>query len=129
MLTVKFLSTAWLDALDIAARARPQPADDPLAAVRVSIDQVITDGPTWRLSVDRGALRVEPSPEGEPDVRLTSDRATAAAIASGARPALDAFIAGDLRLGGDVRVLLEHRVALETLGDLFAGIRHETEFD
>ncbi|WP_436793561.1 SCP2 sterol-binding domain-containing protein [Actinospongicola halichondriae] len=129
MTAVKFLSSDWIDALDAAARRRQAPDDDPLATVQLSIDQVVVDGPTWRLSVDCGSLRVESSPDGEPDVRLTSDRETAASIASGQRPALDAFIAGDLRLGGDVRVLLEHRAALETLGDLFAGIRPETEFD
>ena len=34
------------------------------------------------------------------------DRETAEDLASGRRPALDAFIAGDLVLGGDVRALL-----------------------
>jgi hypothetical protein len=61
-------------------------------------------------------------------VRLTSGRATAAAIASGERAALDAFIAGDLVLGGDVRTLLAHRAALEVLGDLFAEVRSRTAF-
>lgn len=129
MLPVEFLSDDWLDALAAAARTRATVDDDPLADVQLTIDQVVTDGPTWRLSIDRGAVRVEAAPTGEPDVRLTSDRATAAAIASGTRATLDAFIAGDLRLGGDVRVLLDNRVALETLGELFAGIRDRTAFD
>lgn len=128
MLGVEFLSDEWLTALDDAARARPRPDDDPLAAMQLSIDQVVVDGPTWRLSIDHGALSVEVDPGGTPDIRLTSDRATAAAIASGSRPALDAFISGDLRLGGDVGALLEHRAALETIGDLFAGVRDATDF-
>ncbi len=128
MLAVEFLSDEWLAALDAVARARPQPDEDPLATVQLSIDQVVIDGPTWRLSIDRGAVSVQRDPGGEPDVRLTSDRATAAAIASGSRPALDAFIGGELRLGGDVRALLDSRAALETLGDLFAGIRDDTDF-
>ena len=128
MLAVEFLSDDWLAELDAAARARRPADDDPLATVDLSIDQVVTDGPTWRLRVEHGALRVEADPEGEPDVRLSADRATVASIASGARPALDAFIAGDLRLGGDVRMLLDNRAALETLGELFAGIRERTDF-
>lgn len=125
---VEFLSDEWLAALDAAARARPTVDDDPLADVDLSIDQVVTGGPTWRLRIDHGSLSVERAPEGEPDVRLTGSHETVAAIASGSRPALDAFIAGDLRIGGDVRTVLEHRAALETLGELFAGIRDRTDF-
>jgi hypothetical protein len=49
-------------------------------------------------------------------------------IATGRRPALDAFIAGDLVLGGDVRALLDNRAALEVLGDLFAEVKAATVF-
>ncbi len=125
---MEFLSDDWLTALDAAARARPRPDVDPLASVRLAIDQVVIGGPTWRLSIDQGALTIEVDPQGDPDVRLTSDRETAKAIASGERPALDAFISGDLRLGGDVRALLDNRAALESVGDLFAEVRNQTEF-
>ena len=124
-----FLSDEWLAALDVAARARVAPDEDPLASVTLSIDHVITDGPRWRLSIDSGALSVQSAPEDEPDVRLTSDRTTASAIASGRRAALDAFIAGDLRLGGDVRRLIDERAALEAMGDVFASVRDATTFD
>lgn len=128
MQTVEFLSDEWLAALDAAARSRPSADDDPLAEVELAIDQVVTDGPTWRLRIDRGAVSVESSPADDPDVRLTADRSTVAAIASGARPTLDAFISGDLRIGGDVRTLIANRAALETIGELFAGIRDQTDF-
>ncbi|HEU5082904.1 MAG TPA: SCP2 sterol-binding domain-containing protein [Acidimicrobiales bacterium] len=130
---MEFLSDDWLAAMDAAARRRPVPADDPWADVSLVVEQVVTGGPRWRLVIDRGQCSVQPltadaDPGTEPDVRLTSDRATAAAIASGQRPALEAFIAGDLVLGGDVRSLLEHRVAVEVLGDLFAEVKAGTEF-
>jgi predicted lipid carrier protein YhbT len=125
---VQFLSDEWLSALDDAARARPSDADDPLRGVHVVIEQVITGGLRWRLVVDDGRCSVVRDGAAEPDVRLTSDRDTAVAIATGARAALDAFLAGDLVLGGDVRKLLEHRAALEALGDLFASVRSATVF-
>lgn len=128
MQLVEFLSDEWLAALDASAKARVPADDDPLGDVELSIDQVVSGGPTWRLRIDHGAVSVVPDPEGEPDIRLTGSRETVAAIASGTRPALDAFIAGDLRIGGDVRTLLEQRAALETLGELFAGIRDRTDF-
>lgn len=130
---MEFLSDDWLAAMDAAARGRVVPADDPLADVSLVVEQVVTGGPSWRLVVDGGRCAVEAiapgtEPAAEPDVRLTSDRTTAAAIASGQRPALEAFIAGELVLGGDVRSLLEHRAALEVLGDLFAEVKAQTEF-
>jgi hypothetical protein len=128
MQDVQFLSDEWLAAMDGAARSRPVPDPDPLADVAVAIEQVVTDGPRWRLVVDHGSCAVAAGGEGEPDVRLTSDRETAEAVASGRRAALDAFIAGDLVLGGDVRALLENRAALEVLGDLFAQVKAETVF-
>jgi hypothetical protein len=128
MLAVQFLSDEWLSAMDDAARSRPVGDDDPLQGVSVVIEQVVVDGPRWRFVVDGGTCSVVAGGDSQPDVRLTSDRETAVAIASGQRAALDAFIAGDLVLGGDVRRLLEHRVALEALGDLFASVKSTTTF-
>ena len=125
---VQFLSDEWLAAMDGAARARPVPDPDPLADASVTIEQVVRDGPRWRLVVDQGRCSVVAGGDDEPDVRLTSDRETAVDIATGRRPALDAFIAGDLVLGGDVRALLDNRAALEVLGDLFAEVKAETAF-
>lgn len=127
---MEFLSDDWLTALDEAARSRRAGDDDPLAGVDLSIEQVVTDERRWRLVVANGDLSVVPESafEGDADVRLTSDRATASAVARGERPALEAFIAGDLVLGGDVGALLEHRAALESVGDLFAAVRDRTDF-
>jgi len=128
MRVVQFLSDEWLAALDEAARTRPTGPDDPLAGVHLVVEQVVTDGPRWRFVVDDGRCSVRPGGEGEPDVRLTSDRQTTEAIASGTLAALEAFIRGDLVLGGDARRLLEHREALEALGDVFASVKSATTF-
>ncbi len=132
---MQFLSDEWLAELHDAAATLPVPDDDPLAEVSVVIEQVVTPsaesaGRRWRLVVAGGAISVVDAADtdDDADVRLTSDRATAAAIAAGERAALDAFIAGDIVLGGDVRALLEHRAAFETLGALFADVRDRTEF-
>lgn len=125
---VQFLSAEWVAAMDAAARDRVVPEPDPLADVTVSIEQVVRGVARWRLVIDRGACSVDSDPDGEPDVRLTSDRRTAEDLATGRRPALDAFIAGDLVLGGDARALLQNRAALEALGDLFARVKADTAF-
>lgn len=128
MPSVQFLSDEWLTAMDHAARHRVAPDPDPLADVEVTIEQVVVGARRWRLVVDHGRCAVVEGGDDEPDVRLTSDRETAVAVATAQRPALDAFIAGDLVLGGDVRALLDNRVALEVLGDLFAQVKAETVF-
>jgi len=125
---VQFLSDEWLAAMDGAARSRSVAADDPLRGVSLVVEQVVVDGPRWRLVIDDGHCSVQAGGEREPDVRFTSDRTTAEAIATGQRAALEAFIAGDLVLGGDVRALLEHRAALEVLGDLFGSVKSSTTF-
>lgn len=128
MQPVQFLSDEWLAAMDEVARNRLVPDDDPLRGVHLTVEQVVSDGPRWRLVLDDGRCSVVRDGEGEADVRLTADRATAEDIATGRRAALEAFIAGDLVLGGDVRRLLDHRAALEVLGDLFASVKSATTF-
>lgn len=130
MPVVQFLSDDWLHALDEAARSRPTSDDDPLAEVSLSIEQVVIDVTRWRFVIDRGAVSVktEDAFEGDADVRLTCDRATAAAIAAGERPALHAFIEGELVLGGDVRALIQNKDALASVGDIFTRVRAGTEF-
>jgi hypothetical protein len=125
---VQFLSDEWLDAMDEAARSRPTDDDDPLQGVSVVVEQVIVDGPRWRLVVEDGRCRVSARGEDDPKMHPPAGPTTAEAIARGERAALDAFIAGDLVLGGDVRRLLEHRAALEALGDLFASVKASTSF-
>ena len=128
MQAVQFLSEEWLAAMDDAARRRAVGDDDPLRGVHLVVEQVVIGGLRWRFVVDDGRCSVVAGGDGEPDVRLTSDRATAEAIATGRQAALEAFIAGDLVLGGDVRRLLDHRGALEALGDLFASVKSATTF-
>lgn len=125
---MEFLSDAWLEALDATATAMP--ADEARSGLDLVIEFVVAGVRTYRLTFTDGALRVSPTLGGDPpaDVRMTGDHATSAAVASGRRSALDAFICGDLMLGGDTRLLLEHRAALETVGDLFASVKAATTF-
>lgn len=123
MLGVEFMTDEWIEALDAAARGRATPDDDPLAALTFVLEQDV-DGRAWRLVIDRGSLAVRwTTPDDAPaDVRLTCTDEVARAIVTGERPALDAFMNGDLRVGGDVAALMANRPALETLGHLFAEV-------
>lgn len=118
-----FLSDEWLAALDQAAQAMPS-----VGEVEFSIGQEIVDGPSYRLELRRGLLRVVAGAARDADVWIRTDRSTATAIARGDRSALDAFIVGDAALHGDTTRLLGHRVGLEAMGDVFAAVKDATHF-
>ena len=59
----------------------------------------------------------------DPDLTFTQDRATAEAIHRGDLSAQAAFMQGRLRLGGDLRAVIDRAVELATIDDLFAGAR------
>ena len=58
-----------------------------------------------------------------PDITFTQDRATAEAIHRGELSAQTAFIEGRLRLGGDLRAVIERAGSLVAIDDVFAAAR------
>lgn len=118
-------SEEWIAALDTVARA-----DEGLRAAsagrRVVIGQEVVDGERrtrWHVVLDDGEVAVRPGPAPDPDVIFSQDRATAEAVARGEVAARTAFVLGHIRIGGDIRVLLDLAPALAGLGDVFAGVR------
>ncbi|MFN8018215.1 MAG: SCP2 sterol-binding domain-containing protein [Acidimicrobiales bacterium] len=80
----------------------------------------------YHVAIDRGTVRVRPGPAGEATVRFSQDAATAWEVASGRGSAQRAFMTGRLRVGGDLRVLLDHAEVLGQLHDAFAEVRSAT---
>lgn len=126
-----FLSPEWIEALDEALAA-----DAAVARLTehldLTIEQEVAGGPdgdvSYHLAFVRGEASVRPGPAPEATVRLSQDLATAAAIATGATSAQRAFMAGHLRIGGDLRVLLDHGDVLAQVSDVFAAVRDRTDF-
>ena len=127
---LQFLSPAWLAALDDAARR-----SESLAAAgvgrRLVIEQHITGTPegevVFHVTLDDGSASVEAGPADDPTVRFEQDLATARAIASGRGSAQRAFMAGELRVGGDLRILLDQQDLLAGLDDVFRTVREQTD--
>lgn len=127
---VAFLSPEWIDALDAAART-----DAGLAArtagIRLVVQQTVTgaagDGSdvVYHVAIDDGSVRVAAGPAPDATLRLTLDRATAWAVASGTASAQAAFMTGRLQVGGDLRELVDDRLT-GALGDVFAAVRAAT---
>ena len=119
----EFLSAAWIDGLAQAAGAA---VIDP--SVRLTIQQVVSAGPegaevAYVVAAVDGHLSVRSGRVDAPDVTFTQDRATALAIALGTLSAQGAFLQGRLRLGGDLRTVLEGARTLADIHDVFAAAR------
>lgn len=129
-----FLSEEWIADLDSAASAAPAlvgvlPDDADVDAL--IIEHVVDDDGTERafhLVLGQGPARARSGRAEVPTITFSQSRATAAAIASGRASAQSAFMAGDLRLGGRVDLLLAHHGALADLDDVFSEVRARTEW-
>jgi hypothetical protein len=124
----RFLSPAWLAELAEAAAGVVLEAGPP-----VLVQQVVTGTPSGdvRYGLRLAAGRVAVLPEGapDPDVTLTTDWPTAVAVARGELAVTDAFMAGRLRVAGDLRALLRGGGALAGIDALFAEVRARTTWD
>ena len=116
-----FLSEEWIDALAAAAAAAEvDPAAD------LALRQVVGDV-AWTVRVGAGRIAVDR--DADADVTLTTDPGTAEALVRGELSTQDAFAAGRLRLGGDLRKLLASAPALAGVDAVYAGVRAGTTYD
>jgi hypothetical protein len=124
----RFLSAEWIAALDQALRGGARPGlSEPLV-----IQHVVTEGPdgevAYHLRLDPAGSTAASGHADDATVTFTQTYTTAAAISSGSSSAQAAFMAGDLRLGGRVDVLMAHHAAIAELDDVLAPVRADTEF-
>lgn len=127
-----FLSPEWVAALDDAARADALLAEA-TATLGLVLEHHVTDVPDapggevrYHLVLDHGAVSVVAGAATDPTLRFTQDLATALAIAGGTASAQRAFMSGRLRVGGDLRALVDHPAVLASLHDVFAAVRART---
>jgi putative sterol carrier protein len=128
---MRFLSEAWVEALDEAAREDPG-LEEATKDLSLTIRQEVTGGPDgdarWHVIIDDGSTSVGVGPAADPTIWFSQDYGTAIDIATGAVSAQRAFMTGRLRIGGDLRVLFSHGVTLAQLEDVFAAVRADTTF-
>lgn len=138
---LRFLSDEWIAALDDAARSSAALTgvllSDEEGGASVVVQHVVTGVPTttdpagevaYHVVLDDGPTRVSRGRADDPTVTFTQTYDTARAVASGATSAQAAFMAGELRLGGRVDLLLAHHGALTGIDDVFADVRARTEW-
>ncbi len=124
----RFLSADWVADLAAAAQGVEVPLEEAM-----TVQQVVTDGDgepvRWALRVAGGRVAVDPGGARDPDVTLTADRTTATAVARGDLAVTDAFMAGRLRVAGDLRALLRAGDVLGAVDAAFASVRERTTWD
>lgn len=124
----RFLTPAWVADLATAATGVEVAADESLTVQQV-VAEAGGEPVRWALRVGGGRVAVEPGGVAEPDVTLTTDRATATALARGELAITDAFMAGRLRVAGDLRTLMRAGGVLGALDEAFAAVRERTAWD
>ncbi len=118
------LSEAWLTAVDEAVVAHER-----LRRVSADLELVIeyrvagVPDRRWHLAIDRGDVRVRAGAADDPDVWFETDVGTAGELLNGDVDPLRAMISGDLTMGGDPRLLMDHREVLEALDEAFGAVR------
>ena len=123
---MQYLSAEWLEAARRALAAAGDPGDA-VADVALTVEQVV-DATTFHITLDHGKVTLADGPAAAPDLRLTTDYATAAAVAAGELTAQRAFVEGRLRVGGDLSLLITHQRALAAVDDALAGVRARTTY-
>jgi SCP-2 sterol transfer family len=104
---MRYLSPEWLRAADDAVAMIDV---DPTTAV--VIEQRVPGGPdgdiVYRLVAKDGRCRLVAGDDPPADVSITTPWELANAIATGAASAQQAFLHGEIRIGGDPAVLVRH---------------------
>ena len=105
-----FLSDEWFDEMATAAATARTPVD-----LELSIEQQIVDSESWTVRIGSGTAELQRGRSDDADIRIVTDAETAEGIRNGTVSAQRAFLNGQLRIGGDVAALIEHR-------DVLAGL-------
>ncbi|MGH9165922.1 MAG: SCP2 sterol-binding domain-containing protein [Acidimicrobiales bacterium] len=124
-----YLSESWFEEVRAAVAAATPPV---VAGDGVTLQQVVTGGPDgevrYWLRVAEGAASVERGDAERPDATVTSSYETAAAVHQRQRSVEQAFLAGELRLAGDLAVLVAHQAALAGLDAAVDAVRARTTY-
>jgi hypothetical protein len=130
-LVVRYTSPEWIEAAGRALAGDPRLKEATIDLGFV-LEQVVTRTPTgtvtWHVTIDHGTVTMTAGPAPAPDVRFTTSYGIAAQIAAGKLGAQRAFAEGDLRVGGDLSLLVAHQRTLAGVDDALAAVRAETTY-
>lgn len=127
----QYLSTDWFEQVNHAVRSDPDLVAH-LGGATFSVQQVVASAPdgevAYWLRLDGGAVTTGMGRVTDPDVTITQSYDTAVAVVRGELSAEAAFLAGRLRLAGDLRALAAHQGVLQRVGAAAASVRASTSY-
>ena len=128
---MRYTSQEWIEAAGRALAGAPG-LKEATVDLGLVLEQVVTRTPTgtvtWHVTIDHGTVTMTAGPAPAADVRFTTSYGTAARIAAGELGAQRAFAEGDLRVGGDLSLLVAHQRTLAGVDDALAAVRAETTY-
>jgi SCP-2 sterol transfer family len=138
---VRYLSPEWFAAAQAAVENDTQ-LRELTAELDLTVEQIVDGGPEesgpssrpepggngdtttrWHLVFDHGSVRLVVGRAERADLRFRAPYSVATAIARGELAAGQAFIRGDLTVGGDLRLLTAHQRVFAAVGDVLKETR------
>lgn len=131
MAVLRYLSLDWIDALTAEVAA-----SDDMAAVAadhtLGVTQVVSDGPegsvVYHVQVAEGRAAFGAGPADPEHLRFEQDWTTAVDVATGVLNAQEAFLAGRIRLFGDLPTLMANQAVFRALDGVFSTVRERTDY-
>src|SRR5581483_264762 len=129
----RYLSEAWFDAVRTAIDALRSPGEAGGDGRRaVTTQHVVTGTPdgdvTYHVRIDGGRTTIGTGACVDPTIVFTEDYATAAAINRGELSAQGAFMAGRIKVRGDLSQLSTAAGLLQRFDDVLAALRATTTY-
>lgn len=124
----RYLSAEWFADVEQAMQASTPAA----AGSRLVIQQVVTGTPdgdiAYTFAVDDGAVRITPGEAERADAIITQDYATASQLYRGETTLQDVFMAGRVKIRGNMAALIAGQTALAAAEPLPDAVRAATTF-
>jgi putative sterol carrier protein len=127
----RYLSDEWMERASAALAEDPR-LSEAAADADLLIQYEVTGAPEgkrqYALRMAGGTVSIEQGPHPEAPVSFTLAYSTAGAVARGELSTQAAFMQGDLKLGGDVTVLVRQHALIGALQDALGELRAETDY-
>lgn len=128
---VQYLSDEWLTEAGAALAASSvlgAAADDEPVILQYEVTAAPGGKCSYALVFGEDGAALEKGTRKDASASFSLDYAVAAQIAKGELSAQAAFMRGELKLGGDVMVLVRQTALLDGLDDVLADLRARTEY-
>jgi len=126
-------SAAWIDraagaVAGDAALQQLRPPEPFVIQQTVGTATEVDDAPSlvWHVAFGPDGVHLRGGRPAHADVTFACDLETARSIHNGEQSAQGAFMAGHLRVGGDINALLAHQDLLASLSDALGAVRDVT---